>query len=395
MGTDIAKYSESFFENTRRLFHTLNFQIENQINTEPQMKEAERFSLDFNDEINNLIEKQSSIINSIYNIIGLYYDDSNATETMRQAVNEFEEILTFFKNIKDSESYLVWLEKKARKIELYVCPKKIDRITKRLFFSHSRQTILTSATLSDRKGGTEEEIYNYFVKNTGFPYSEHHGILATPQPSPFPYDKNALIYYTSNLPHPTDERDLFIEEGTKIVVDLIKISGGKALILFTSKEDMNLVYQKLFEIGLPYKILMQSPGSSQEDTLNAFREDISSILLGTGAYWEGIDIKGISLSNVIIFKLPFPVPDPIIKYKCSIVNDKLMEVLVPEMIMKLNQGIGRLIRSSTDKGIVSIIDPRLSKESKYNDIVWMSLPIKNKTDSITELKHFYDEVLKS
>ena len=82
----------------------------------------------------------------------------------------------------------------------------------------------------------------------------------------------------------------------------------------------------------------------------AFRNDVNSVLLGTGAYWEGISIEGKSLSNLVIFRLPFPVPDPIIEYKASIAKDAMMDVRVPEMIIKLKQGIGRLIRNFSDTG---------------------------------------------
>ena len=137
---------------------------------------------------------------------------------------------------------------------------------------------------------------------------------------------------------------------------------------------------------------MQQPGSSQDKVLNEFKEDTNSVLLGTGAYWEGISIEGKSLSNVIIFRLPFPVPDPIIEYKCSVAKDALMDVRVPEMIIKLKQGIGRLIRNFTDTGIVCIIDRRLRDEppERYHDITWDSLPIKNRTSSLGELRKFYE-----
>ena len=139
---------------------------------------------------------------------------------------------------------------------------------------------------------------------------------------------------------------------------------------------------------------MQQPGSSQDKILQEFRENTNSVLLGTGAYWEGISIEGKSLSNVVIFRLPFPVPDPIIEYKASIAKDALMDVRVPEMIIKLKQGIGRLIRNFTDTGIVCIIDRRLRDDppAKYHDIVWKSLPIKNKTNNLNELKEFYNSL---
>ena len=155
---------------------------------------------------------------------------------------------------------------------------------------------------------------------------------------------------------------------------------------------MEEVYSILSEKNLPYKILMQQPGSSQDKVLLEFKEDTNSVLLGTGAYWEGISIEGKSLSNVIIFRLPFPVPDPIIEYKCSVAKDALMDVRVPEMIIKLKQGIGRLIRNFTDTGIVCIIDRRLRDEppERYHDITWDSLPIKNRTSSLEELRKFYE-----
>ena len=178
------------------------------------------------------------------------------------------------------------------------------------------------------------------------------------------------------------------------MLDVLDISGGKALVLFTAKSDMEEVYSILSQMDLPYKILMQQSGSSQDYVLNEFKENTNSVLLGTGAYWEGISIEGKSLSNVVIFRLPFPVPDPIIEYKASIAKDPLMDVRVPEMVIKLKQGIGRLIRNFTDTGIVCIIDRRLRDEpsERYHDVTWASLPIKNKTRSLDELRTFYESL---
>ena len=118
------------------------------------------------------------------------------------------------------------------------------------------------------------------------------------------------------------------------------------------------------------------------------------MLLGTGAYWEGISIEGKSLSHVVIFRLPFPVPDPIIEYKASIAKDPLMDVQVPEMIIKLKQGIGRLIRNFTDTGIISIIDSRLRDTSpeRYHDVTWNALPIHHRTTDLQVVVEFYRRV---
>ena len=231
------------------------------------------------------------------------------------------------------------------------------------------------------------------MKNTGFLIDQ--GYICEPKESPFNYDEHAMIYYTENLPHPTKERKRFIEEAVKEMIRLLHISAGKALILFTAKTDMREVYDKLLEEELPFQIFMQLGNAKQAETLDKFRKDTNSVLLGTGSFWEGINIEGVSLSHVIIFKLPFPVREPIIDYKYSRSKNGLMEVSVPEMVIKLKQGIGRLIRSENDKGIVSIIDSRVGINSKapYKEIIWESLPIKNRTNNIEEIKRFYESVV--
>ena len=295
--------------------------------------------------------------------------------------------------MEDLDDYLLWIERKGGQAELVYCPKNTKEITNSLYFSGDTRTILTSATLTNATDGSLEEQYAYFISNTGFPTDEH-GCLSEPKPSPYPYDEHSMIYYCDDLPHPTKEHEAFIEQGVQRLLEVLYISGGKALVLFTAKTDMEAVYSILSQKELPYKILMQQPGSSQDQVLNEFKENTNSVLLGTGAYWEGISIEGKSLSNVVIFRLPFPVPDPIINYKASIAKDALMDVNVPEMVIKLKQGIGRLIRNFTDTGIVCIIDPRLRDDpaERYHDIAWTSLPIKNRTKSLDMLRKFYESL---
>lgn len=102
--------------------------------------------------------------------------------------------------------------------------------------------------------------------------------------------------------------------------------------------------------------------------IKEFKEDKNSVLLGMGAYWEGVSIEGEVLTSLIIFKLPFLIPDPVSDYKKTLVENPLMEVDVPEMIIKLRQGVGRLIRNATDKGIATILDSRISDSCKMEYI---------------------------
>lgn len=330
------------------------------------------------------------IVETIYNII-LRDRDNSITEDI---IEEVENLKIFLKEMLNNKSnYLFWLENKDH-VEVFACPKDMNNEIKKLYFDKLKTTIVTSATIADKQEGPEEERYEYFIKNTGFPVEE--GFLATPKLSPFPYNKNAMLYYKDHMPHPVKERKEFIEASIDEIVNLLNITKGKALILFTAKSDLNSVYEKLKEKNLGYEILRQRNNSSQDELLHKFRENENSVLLATGTFWEGIDVPGKALSNLIIFKLPFPVPDPILDYKKSDTTDFLIEVSVPLMIVKLRQGVGRLIRKQDDKGIVSILDPRIGDktQNKYKNLVFNSLPIKKKTKNLNELKEFWKDINK-
>ena len=378
----------------RTFFDCLKAQVQHQINDAKQdMRYAERFFFDSSAESINILKAMVNAIKSAALSIQVYasFDYNNRSMAASDELDELSESLV--EMIEELDDYLLWIERKGNQAELVYCPKNTREITNRLYFSGNARTILTSATLTNTTEGSLEDQYAYFISNTGFPTDEH-GCLSEPKASPYPYDEHSMIYYCDDLPHPTKEHEAFIEQGVQRLIEVLDISGGKALVLFTAKSDMEEVYAILSQRDLPYKILMQQSGSSQDQVLNEFKENTDSVLLGTGAYWEGISIEGKSLSNVVIFRLPFPVPDPIINYKASIAKDALMDVNVPEMVIKLKQGIGRLIRNFTDTGIVCIIDRRLRDEpaERYHDITWSSLPIKNRTKSLDELRRFYNSL---
>ena len=376
----------------RTFFDCLKAQVQQQINNAQQdMRYADRFFFDDSAESIDLLRSMVDATKNAALSIQIYasFEYHGRSTVASDDLDELTENLT--EMIEELDDYLLWIERKGSQAELVYCPKNTREITKRLYFSGKARTILTSATLTNTTEGSLEDQYAYFISNTGFPTDEH-GCLSEPKPSPYPYDEHSMIYYCDDLPHPTKEHEAFIEQGVQRLLEVLDISGGKALVLFTAKSDMEDVYSILSQKELPYKVLMQQSGSSQDQVLKEFRENTNSVLLGTGAYWEGISIEGKSLSNVVIFRLPFPVPDPIINYKASIADDALMDVNVPEMVIKLKQGIGRLIRNFTDTGIVCIIDRRLRDEpaERYHDIAWSSLPIKNRTKSLDELRRFYE-----
>ncbi|MGH4121717.1 MAG: ATP-dependent DNA helicase [Clostridium sp.] len=311
-------------------------------------------------------------------------------------IENLEVIRDFFNDlVYKGSNMLFWIELSGKRnsfkdISIIGCQKKMHKAINELFFQSKKyKTILTSATLTNSFKGSNKERYSYIIKNLGFPL-EPIGELSEPKKSPYPYNENALIYYKEDMPHPTNEREKFICKSIDVIAELLFITNGKSLMLFTSKSDMLAVYNGLLKKNLPWKLLVQQEGSSQGATIAEFKSDINSILLGTGVYWEGISIEGVALSNLIIFRLPFPVPDPVIDYKKSLSNNSLMEVDVPEMLVKLRQGVGRLIRNYEDKGIVTILDPRVGDTSNrpYKNSVWDALPIKTKTNDISKVKEF-------
>jgi len=396
-GTEIDKNISYLNKRLKEFFKTLNLQIEEQLKNSRNISDTGRFYFYSTNIIKCMIDDITVLLSELSDIIQIHSKE-RSWENQNNAIDDLERVAEDFREINNESSNIIWMEKNGEsveKIEICVCPHNIPERIRELYFNSSHVTILTSATLTNQKIGSCEEMYKYLKTSLDFPLESDSGYLAEPKPSPFAYDKQAMIYYTSDLPNPHKDREAFIIEGSKRIIELLKLSDGRALILFTSKNDMNAVYSYLLENDSSYKILKANNSASQEKILSEFRNEKKSVLLGTGAYWEGINVVGETLTNVIIFRLPFPAPDPITDSKCTVPGEALLKVYVPEMIIKLNQGIGRLIRSESDVGIISIIDPRLSDDSlaTYKDIVWASIPIKRRTNDLSELNAFYKEVV--
>lgn len=313
-------------------------------------------------------------------------------------IEKLENATLFFDSL--SQAYtkdIFWLEQDLnfQNLQIAKCPKNLADISCKLFFDSGFSTpakVLTSATLvNDFNSKKLEKKYSYIIKTTGFPTQTTFGVLSTPKPSPFSYKKNTLLYCPEGMPHPIKDRLAFMEEATKEIQKVTMITKGKSLILFTAKEDMEYIYQKLLKMSLPWKLLKQQKNSSQDQVIKEFIVNQDSILLGTGVLWEGIDIPGPSLSHVIVVKLPFPVPDPILKHKNNLRKDSHFN----EMILKLRQGCGRLIRNEEDAGIITLLDPRaeLNQESPFFNLktaetIRKALPFPEAKMGLEDVKEF-------
>ena len=388
---DYTKFNNSLKKLNKRLEENINEKLSELIKQGIDIEDINGLDLVIDNEVKILSTKIMnfiiSISNSLYALptkreLGLLQDD----------LDDYVEI--FDKLSKGNEGdMLFWVERKGKKNNIFYAPKKINMVSYKLFFDNERLReyqkdyqktfIFTSATLS-----TNNEDYSYFMSNIGADLVDKGIDIAESYESPYDYENNTLLYCCGDIASPKN-KDKYLDDLVNKIKELIKLTNGKTLVLFTSKSDMNYVYKQIGDKFDDINIYIQRDGSSQDEIKEKFRNDINSVLFSTGIFWEGIDIKGESLSSLIIARLPFPVVDPIMEYKKDLYGaDGFNKVYIPEMLIKLKQGIGRLIRSETDKGIVSILDSRLNTNKNYQDLVKETIPIKNFVYNIKDVEKF-------
>ncbi|WP_312124670.1 ATP-dependent DNA helicase [Lysinibacillus boronitolerans] len=378
---------------TEKLFRMLESHCEREIRKNEKMGyETQRLSLPHLNEtlLKELVKELKS-----YNI-SLQLSESSIND-YENVIDSIEDLINFINSISSDDNKIFWIEiTNSKRILINSVQKEMNKIIYKYFFSGEKvPVILTSATIS-QSGESVFDQYDYLISSLGIDSLKYNQLaLSKPKLSPFNYKENALLYIPPNLPHPKDT-DNFRKKALSEIISLVRLTEGRTMILFTSKNDMLYVYSEFKGLNLPWKVFIQNTGSSQESIKQEFIEDENSILLSTGTFWEGIDIPGPSLSNLIIFKLPFPVPDPILEYKKSVSEDGFLEVYLPEMLIKLRQGLGRLIRKETDKGIAAILDSRISEDQNksYRTTVLSSLPFSQVTENFQEVSDFVKDCLK-
>jgi len=321
-------------------------------------------------------------LNKINELLKTQAERSEGLEKCRQRALELTEQIARWREGMD-DSYVRWIEVFSHSLQLNATPLSIAEIFRKQMSDHVRAWIFTSATLS--------------VNRDFHHYSEEMG-LADAQTeswdSPFDFQKQALFYVPRDLPDPNTR------EYTRAVIDaalpVIEASGGRAFMLFTSLRAMREGHESLrgeFEArGWEFPLLMQGEGSRTE-LLERFRRLGNAVLVGSQSFWEGVDVRGEALSLVVIDKLPFASPDdPVLAARIDKMNregrNAFMEYQLPQAVITLKQGAGRLIRDETDRGVLMICDPRLVSRS-YGKKIVQSLPPMKRTRDLEEVVAFF------
>ncbi len=259
---------------------------------------------------------------------------------------------------QSEENYVYWLERSSgheARTTLHAAPLQVDELLRESLFERTKSVVLTSATMST--GG--DDGFAFLRKRLGVSEADELQL-----DSPFDYAGKVTLHIETGLPEPNDGR--FVEAACGRIEDYLRESHGRAFVLFTSYEALNRSAELLEpfceEEGMT--LLVQGRHLARGRMLTEFKRAESAVILGTDSFWQGVDVPGEALQNVIIVKLPFAVPSqPLIQARIDAIRENggnpFMEFQLPEAVLKLKQGFGRLIRSQADRGIVVVLDKRI------------------------------------
>lgn len=326
-------------------------------------------------------EAYVALVNALNRVAG-------ALGTVQDAPPELDNLLRRVELLKfelefvvtgDDPSYVYWYERRGRGVFLHGTPIDVSGLLEDKLFSRVHSAVLTSATM------TAGESFDFIKTRLGIAQSRDLIIE-----SHFDYENQAVLYLPKRMPDPRlpAYRQAAVEE----IIKILEVTKGRAFVLFTSVQAMQEAYT-LVEESIDFPMFIQGQ-SAKSGLLERFRKTRNAVLFATSSFWQGVDVQGEALSCVIIHKLPFAVPtDPVVAARQKYIDDNggnsFMEYSVPQAAIILKQGLGRLIRSATDKGVLSILDPRVRTKA-YGRTFLRSVPHYHVTSDIEEAAAIFE-----
>jgi ATP-dependent DNA helicase DinG len=280
----------------------------------------------------------------------------------------------------DDKSYVYWMERRGRGVFMRASPIDVSTLLQDKLFERVETVVMTSATLTS--AGT----FGFIKERLGL--GEVDELIA---PSSFDYQQQAMLYLPRKMPDPRSAQ--WADAAASEVIDIINATHGRAFVLSTSFAGMKALYERVAgEVDFP--CFLQGT-ASKAGVLEKFRNTPNAVLFATSSFWQGVDVRGEQLSCVIIEKLPFAVPsDPVVAARQRYIEEhggsSFYEYSVPQAIISLKQGIGRLIRSATDRGVLALLDPRLTSKP-YGRLFLQSLPACRVTSKLDDIKRIFDQ----
>ena len=268
----------------------------------------------------------------------------------------------------------------SRHTFIQATPIDVSELLHEMVFEQIPTVVLTSATLTVQGG------FEHLRRRLGL--TETRELVV---PSHFRYGEQALLYLPPNMPDPREPE--FAEAAARCIQRVLELSRGRAFCLFTSYSQMRVLYERLLPV-LDFPILLHGT-APRKALLEEFRSTPNAVLFGTSSFWQGVDVQGEALSCVIIDRLPFSVPtDPVVQARMKAIAEAggrpFFDYQVPEAVLTLKQGFGRLIRSLEDRGVLVLLDPRIRRQ-RYGQTFLASLPPYRMTANIGDVEAFFSE----
>ena len=313
----------------------------------------------------------------VHKVLSDFANRGKSLDNCYKRVSAALALLERFEEEGHTDDYIRWLEIRGRHFYLHQTPLDVADVFRTRMDELECVNVFTSATLS------VAQRFDYFSTRLGL-----ERVPARGWESPFDFAAQSLLYLPRELPDPRSQD--FTARLVETAIPLLRLTGGRAFLLFTSHRALRQAAALVGE-ALNYPILVQGEAPRTE-LLETFRTTPHAVLLGTSSFWEGVDVRGQALSCVVIDKLPFAAPgDPVLKARLTRMAEQgrnpFLEYQVPEAVLTLKQGIGRLIRDRNDYGILMIGDPRLTGKP-YGRTFLNSLPQMGRTRELAEVEAF-------